>query len=773
MVQSKKILNETEDKFGLVNGVLRKATIKQRVLRKNLTGKAHQRTSPIAAAEPIIADYCIRLANMGAPLFCDQVMSLANSIISGTSFMDDLIKFKTKRNLLQPDSTSSSGTSTSTLTSVVGIAWYRGFMKRYNDKIVSKRGRVKDIKRHTWCVYDTFEAMYKHVYDCMVESKVAVKVDIPLMYDVNGNEVSDKDLAYGIPTEFKITHPRNIIFVDETGKNTNMKEDKRVGGKRYIVPANSIGNSCGYLGSTTDIHFTVLCFTSALGEPVMCAIILKSEKNVSDLPLTWKFGLDITKEKLTGESEAHEFILNYGEGKSMPGGPRCLFNSKEIPCYVGSSPKASITSTMLADMLKTMDSFNIFDRSNGKKPFILLDGHHSRFEMPFLDYIIHPDHEWTVCIGVPYGTHLWQVGDSEAQNGSFSMAISKAKEELFRYKPQNNKNFCSSDIIPLVNAAWPKSFGRTESTRRAIVERGWNPLNYSLLLHPEILKTKALVASTTNKENTDCNQQQGSGTSTTVNAGNITTSGSILSLLNTSEGTAGGMVDLLVLQEMKNRGRTEAILKRREKQEVRHNSIKALANGSGKLTSGMLGVNEHYCLDSDVRDAVSSYYEKKKEEERKKKERQQLQTKARNEKYEIAKQKYVNNQPLNRVELTSLLSYHRQKDDPPLAKTMGELRQQWETRKRRMGIFISIESSLSIDRNNTFLIDSDARTPPSVLDTNIRTNSTNSAKEQTNHASASTSTYINNSTCTRTLSDPNVEDYFLFDDAQNIESGQL
>ena len=270
----KKILKETEDKFGLANGVLKQATIKQRVVRNNLTGIAKQRVSPISPVEPIIVDYCVRLANMGAPLFRDQIMSHANSIIVNTSFKDDFINFKIKRNLL--DLNTSTGTCTSN--SVVGVAWYRGFMKRNASKIASKKGRVKDVKRHTWCVFDTFEAMYKNVYDTMVESKVAEKVGIPLMYDISGNEVSCKESAYGLPTQYRITDPKNIIFVDETGKNTNMKEDKSVGGKRYVVPVDSIGNSCGYLGSTTDIHFTVLCFTCATGEPVMCAIILKSEK---------------------------------------------------------------------------------------------------------------------------------------------------------------------------------------------------------------------------------------------------------------------------------------------------------------------------------------------------------------------------------------------------------------------------------------------------------------------------------------------------------------
>jgi hypothetical protein len=51
------------------------------------------------------------------------------------------------------------------------------------------------------------------------------------------------------------------------------------------------------------------------------------------------------------------------------------------------SPKASIASQLLADMLKFIDSFNIFEWTDNNRPFIPLDGHHSRLDLPFLDYI--------------------------------------------------------------------------------------------------------------------------------------------------------------------------------------------------------------------------------------------------------------------------------------------------------------------------------------------------------------------------------------------------
>ena len=42
------------------------------------------------------------------------------------------------------------------------------------------------------------------------------------------------------------------------------------------------------------------------------------------------------------------------------------------------------------------------------------------------------------------------------------------------------------EIIRIVNDAWPKSFARIESNKKAISERGWLPYNLPLMLHPTI-----------------------------------------------------------------------------------------------------------------------------------------------------------------------------------------------------------------------------------------------------------------------------------------------
>jgi hypothetical protein len=77
-------------------------------------------------------------------------------------------------------------------------------------------------------------------------------------------------------------------------------------------------------------------------------------------------------------------------------------------------------------MLKWMDDVGLFTQGVPlmiPDPFLIIDGHGSRFHLPFLEYINHDEHKWTTCIATPYGTNKWKVGDSLYQSGKFKMEM--------------------------------------------------------------------------------------------------------------------------------------------------------------------------------------------------------------------------------------------------------------------------------------------------------------------------------------------------------------
>jgi len=127
------------------------------------------------------------------------------------------------------------------------------------------------------------------------------------------------------------------------------------------------------------------------------------------------------------------------------------------------------------DVIAELDKRKVVNRSNNSiKPFLLLDGHGSWLELPFLQYINNPATEWCVCLGVPYGTSYRQVGDSKQQNCSYKIALNKAKQELVSKKAKFGLKATieKTDIMIILNRTWEESFARTQKNKQAIAMRG-------------------------------------------------------------------------------------------------------------------------------------------------------------------------------------------------------------------------------------------------------------------------------------------------------------
>lgn len=54
------------------------------------------------------------------------------------------------------------------------------------------------------------------------------------------------------------------------------------------------------------------------------------------------------------------FEDNYGPGKLFPGGPTCMFEGEEISTMIRYSEKGGITSDILTDILRTIDTLKVY-----------------------------------------------------------------------------------------------------------------------------------------------------------------------------------------------------------------------------------------------------------------------------------------------------------------------------------------------------------------------------------------------------------------------------
>ena len=660
IIQEVKVKNDIDSEIS-------PSAIRRRLERNSLQSHhvAGGQISPLLRMEPTVVEIILQMARIRQCLTPSKGLQLVNSLISGTKLQQELIAWKRRGN-------------TNNEEGLVGRGYWRKFMKRNRDKIVSKRGQKYELNRQNWTTYSNFVHMYDHCIQEMIEAGVAKELDKPVWMDRYGN-VCNEDDAFGCKVFHQLVRPDMCICGDEVGGNISMKGDGHAGGQLMLVERGQVPMK---KISTNNKKFTLIGLTALTGEPVMCVLIIEGKRPNPSI----EAGIDI-RVSPTGSFSDNDFLLkNCGNGKYFPGGPECTFRGKKVPAFIRWHESASITSEILVEMLQTIDALDLFPRKEGVKPFLLLDGHGSRLQLPFLQYINKPKDYWVVCIGVPYGTALWQVGDSKEQNGSFNIAMTKAKDELLSFKESIglSNGITPTDMMPIINDAWKKSFARVNMNKNAISDRGWNPLNRALLLNDELRATMTAKESTQqyssthniliphNKLSSTPNNNDSSTTSTETDDNSERTLSNNLPLitdaLNTTVGTAGDCMKALIssklLQETRERIKEDMQKGKTIKEELmkatRITASIVIKAGSFRLSQDVF--EAHKETEKDKRNAL---IEKLKNEE----ERYNKYVKAAEKVWEV-KEKV---EDMTIKELTDICRPLKRKDDGPMPKKKTEL----------------------------------------------------------------------------------------------------
>ena len=165
-----------------------------------------------------------------------------NDMIENTNTKQKLIEFQQSRKL------GTYGFEKGKVTN----GWWRGFLRRNENKLVTKRGEKFALNRHDWTTLPNIKQMYEVIYDEMEDAGVAIELQTPIFTDIDGNPV-DEAKQFGMKQKIKITTPEWILFADESGFSTAQK--KAVHGKRDSPSDNCIYNRPQiYLAS---IHFCI------------------------------------------------------------------------------------------------------------------------------------------------------------------------------------------------------------------------------------------------------------------------------------------------------------------------------------------------------------------------------------------------------------------------------------------------------------------------------------------------------------------------------------
>ena len=187
-------------------------------------------------------------------------------------------------------------------------------------------------------------------------------------------------------------------------------------------------------------------------------------------------------------------LNNYGPGKRFPGMVLHDADGVKMPVLFAASPKASMTSTILKEMLKMMDEKKITERGvdddrNPYFPAAIVDGHVSRMGVDFLIYVCEDKNAWMCMLGAPYGTDIWQPHDDKRLNGTFKCQLS-AERSKFSLKKRVHKldpDLRVDEIVVVLKPVIERTYMNGRYAKGAIAHRGFNPFNRNPLDHPEIL----------------------------------------------------------------------------------------------------------------------------------------------------------------------------------------------------------------------------------------------------------------------------------------------
>ena len=173
-------------------------------------------------AELALVEMCVQMGKIRQPLTRDEAIAIMNDMISETEMLESLTEFQKVC------------TSNSQNYGLIGRNWWQGFKKRHASRLVSKKGEKFASNRADWTKLSNIKQMCEYIYEEMIDALIASPREKPVYTDREGYEVKESE-KFGLVQEIKIDHHDFMLLADESGCQTNQKQDGNVGNRKYIV----------------------------------------------------------------------------------------------------------------------------------------------------------------------------------------------------------------------------------------------------------------------------------------------------------------------------------------------------------------------------------------------------------------------------------------------------------------------------------------------------------------------------------------------------------
>ena len=246
-------------------------------------------------------------------------------------------------------------------------------------------------------------------------------------------------------------------------------------------------------------------------------------------------------------------------------------------------------------------------------------------------------------------------------------------------------NLVRTDIVPIVNYAWQRSFSNVENNLKAIADRGWGPLNRILLSHHEIISSKI----------TPTEVEENAITSASIsdisfpNANKNDDKKVLIEDLNFNSGFAGKVIQT-ILQKAQ---RDQQILKNISLSNEKGCSFLSSMESAKKFTAGVIFKHGKCYLDQDVLAMAENAKQKKENQYKQKVSKHFIGHHEKMKQFDIAIKVFEQWESKNKTNVVKeklplkvikpLVAWKKQKTDAAMPSKLEPLLKRWEETKHR------------------------------------------------------------------------------------------
>jgi hypothetical protein len=209
-----------------------------------------------------------------------------------------------------------------------------------------------------------------------------------------------------------------------------------------------------------------------------------------------------------------------------------------------------------------------------------------------------------------------------------------------------------------------------QQNKTAIAERGWGPLNYYCLLHPEIMATHQHNASNNNNHGKESNSRDGARSTNIMNSHSSQQAGVpdsclIAEQLNLSQGLAGSLIDRILDTRIRDDARNGVNREENRLKKI-ESALEVINSKSKHYSAGTHVAAQRYLLGPEVLDNIEERQQQQVDKMSERQEKKHQEFRSLRAKVTVIKALQKESQQLNVSQLKIMVTWYKRVGDLPI-----------------------------------------------------------------------------------------------------------